>query len=142
MLCIVCTYRLIYIWIGPQQITQQSCIGNLTGSANVLYLIDIAQLGTQTSMHADNLIINNCRARQTVEGVTKMLPDFDAVAATAFIVESIYAVNSRAFVVSPEDEEVFWILDFVSKEKADNLDRLLSAVYVVPKEEVVGLFRK
>lgn len=71
-----------------------------------------------------------------------MLPDFDAVAATAFIVESIYAVNSRAFVVSPEDEEVFWILDFVSKEKADNLDRLLSAVYVVPEEEVVGLFRK
>jgi hypothetical protein len=92
-------------------------------------------------MHTDNLIINDGRARQTVESVAKMLPDFDAVAATAFIVKSIYAINSCTFMVATKNEEVFWILDFVCKEKADNLNGLLSAIYIVPEEEIVGLFR-
>ena len=90
-------------------------------------------------MHTNNLIINDSSARQTVEGVAKMLPDFDTVATTAFIVESIYAVNSRAFVVSPENEEVFRILDFVGKEETDNLNRLFSTIYIVPKKKVVRL---
>jgi hypothetical protein len=43
--------------------------------------------------------------------------------------------------VATKNEEVFWILDFVCKEKADNLNGLLSAIYIVPEEEIVGLFR-
>ena len=68
-----------------------------------------------------------------------MFPNFDTVAATAFVVKSVYAVDSGTFVVSTEDEEVFGVLDFVGEEEADYFDGLLSAVDVVSKEKVVGL---
>ena len=44
--------------------------------------------------------------------------------------------------VATQDEEVFGILDFICKQKADRLEGLLASVYIVAKEEVVGLRRK
>jgi hypothetical protein len=133
------TYRLIDIRVRPQQVTQQTSIRHFTRPANVLYLIHTTQLRTQSPMHTDNLIINNGCARQTIEGIAKLFPNFDTVAATAFVVKSVYAVDSGTFVVSTEDEEVFGVLDFVGEEEADYFDGLLSAVDVVSKEKVVGL---
>ncbi len=133
------TYRLIDIRVRPQQVTQQTSISHFTSPATVLYLIHTTQLRTQSPMHTDNLIINNGCARQTIEGIAKLFPNFDTVAATAFVVKSVYAVDSGTFVVSTEDEEVFGVLDFVGEEEADYFDGLLSAVDVVSKEKVVGL---
>ena len=90
-------------------------------------------------MHADNLIINNSRTGQTIKRITKLFPYFDTVATTAFVVESVYAVDSGAFVVSSEDEEVFGVLDFVGEEEADYFDGLFASIDVVSEEEVVGL---
>lgn len=36
-----------------------------------------------------------------------------------FIVESINAINRRAFVVASQKEEILWEFDFVSKQEAD-----------------------
>jgi hypothetical protein len=43
-------------------------------------------------------------------------------------------------VVATEDEEVLGVLDLVCEEQADGLEGLLATVYVVAKEEVVGLW--
>ena len=40
--------------------------------------------------------------------------------------------------VAAKDEEVFWVLDLVRKQKADGLERLLSSIDVVSEEQVVG----
>jgi hypothetical protein len=45
-------------------------------------------------------------------------------------------------VVSPEKKEVFRIFDLVGEKQADCLERLLSPVYVVAEEQVVGLGRE
>ena len=55
------------------------------------------------------------------------------------IVKSIDAVYARAFVIASQHEEVFWVFDLVGQHQADGLDRLLSSVDVVTKEEIVGL---
>lgn len=39
--------------------------------------------------------------------------------------------------ISPEDEEVLWVLDLVREEQANGFKGLLAPVDVVPKEEVV-----
>lgn len=44
--------------------------------------------------------------------------------------------------VTTEDEEVFWVLDLVCEQQTDGLQRLLSSIYVVAKEEVVRLRRE
>jgi len=90
-------------------------------------------------MHTNDLIINHGRARQTIKGIAKGFPNFDTVATTAFVVESVDAVDSGCFVVSSEDEEVFGVLDFVGEEEADYFDGLFASVDVVSEEEVVGL---
>ena len=44
--------------------------------------------------------------------------------------------------VASKEEEVLWILDFVSKQKADGLQGLLATVDVVTKERIAGVGRE
>lgn len=50
----------------------------------------------------------------------------------------INPVDAGAFVVSAKQEEVFRIFDLVRQEQADRLERILSAINVVPQKQVVG----
>ena len=93
-------------------------------------------------MHGENLLVNDSSNWQAVKAVGEGLPQLDVVAALALIVETVDAVDGGALVVATEDEEVLWVLDLVGEEKADGLKRLLSAVDVVTKEEVVGFWWK
>jgi hypothetical protein len=44
--------------------------------------------------------------------------------------------------VSTKDEKVLWILDLVGEQKADSLQRLFSAIYIVTQKNVVGFRRE
>ena len=44
--------------------------------------------------------------------------------------------------VASEQEKVLRILDFVGQQQADRLQRLLSSIDIISKEEVVGLWRE
>jgi hypothetical protein len=57
------------------------------------------------------------------------------------VVEAVDAVDRGRLVVAAEDEEVFGVLDLVREQEANSLERLLAAVDIVSKEEVVGLGR-
>lgn len=85
-------------------------------------------------MHADNLIINDCSTGQAVKSIAKLFPNFDTVATTTLIVKAIYTVYSRTFVVATENEEVFRVLDFISKEETNNFQGLFSTIYVVTEK--------
>ena len=93
-------------------------------------------------MHAKNFLVDEGRNGQTVEAVSEDFPQLDAVAPLALIVEAVDAVDRGAFVVASQQEEVLWVLNLVSKEEADCLERLLSTVDVVSKEEIVGVGRE
>lgn len=91
-------------------------------------------------MHGENLLVNDSSNWQAVEAVGEGLPQLDVVTALALIVETVDTVDGGTLVVATEDEEVLWVLDLVGEEEADGLERLLSAVDVVTKEEVVGFW--
>ena len=59
-----------------------------------------------------------------------------------FVVEPVDSVDTRAFVVPAEDEEVLGILDLVCEKEADRLETLFPAIHVVAEEEVVRLGRE
>lgn len=44
--------------------------------------------------------------------------------------------------ISPQQEEVLWVFDFVGQEETDGLQGLLPPVHVVPQEQVVALWRE
>lgn len=69
-------------------------------------------------MHTNNLIINDCAARQAVKGIAKLLPHFDREPTTALVVKTINPIDPCALMVATQQEEVFRVLDFVRKQQA------------------------
>lgn len=93
-------------------------------------------------MHAEDLVIDDGGDGQAVEAVGEDLPEADAEAALALVVEAVDAVDGGALVVAPEQEEVVRVPDLVRQQQADGLDALLAAVHVVAEEEIVGRRRQ
>ena len=103
------------------------------------YLLHGVQVWTQSTMHSEDLLVDDGCDWEAVEAVCEGLPQLDVVSSFAFIVESVNTIDRSAFVVSTKDEEILWIFDLVCQEQADCLQRLLATVHVVAKEEVVRL---
>lgn len=92
-------------------------------------------------MHTANLIINDGTAREAVEGVAELFPQLNRKSTTTFIIKSINAVDSGTLMVSTENKKILWVLDFVSEKQAHYFQRLFSSIYIITKEQVIGLFR-
>lgn len=100
------------------------------------------QVGTQTTVHGEDLLIDDGGNRQAVEAIGECLPELDVVPPFAFIIETIDSVDGGALVVPTEDEEVLGVFDLVCEEKADGFEGLLATVNVVSEEKVVGFWRE
>lgn len=112
---------------------------HIGGAHNTADLLHRVQVGAQTTVHGENLLINDGGNRQTVEAISKSLPQLNVVAALALVVESIDTVDRSALVVATQNEEVLGILDLVGEQEADGLERLLATVDIITEEQVVGL---
>lgn len=66
-------------------------------------------------MHTEDFGSNDCGNRKAVENVNECLPSLDITPSFAFIIEAINSRHIRAFVITPEKEEVLWILDLVAE---------------------------
>ncbi len=125
------SYRNTRIRIRPQNVAQKSRIRHVTRPRNVGNLLHLCKFWTQPTVHANNFVINDCRARQAIERVTKLLPHFNREATTALVIETVDTVDTGTFVISAEQEEVFRILDLVRKKKTDHFYRLFASVDVI-----------
>jgi len=126
------------VGVGPEDVAEEAGVGDVAGSHDVSDLFHLTKFRTQPPMHTNNLIINNSRTRQTIKSVTELFPNFNRKTTAALVVETVDAVYAGALVVAAEDEEVFWVLYFISEEEADYFEGLFAAVDVVAEEEVVG----
>ena len=129
-------------WIRPEEIVEQSVVGNIGGAGNVANIVHVAKSRRKTAVNAEDLASNNSSDRETVECIHESLPDLDIAPALALIVETVDPGNVGAFVVAAEQEEVLGVLELVAHQKQDGLERLLSTINIVAKEEVVGVRRE
>jgi len=121
--------------IRPEQVTKQACIWDILWPMLLINHLKVVQIRTETSVHTENLVVDNSAYRDDVEAKSKLLPYLDIVPSFALIVEPIHSVDWLALVVSSQHEEVLWIFYFVSQQKADGFDTLLSSVDVVSNEK-------
>lgn len=82
-------------------------------------------------MHSKYLLVNDGSNWETIETIGEGLPQLDIVTSLAFIIKPVYAVDGGAFVITTEDEKVFWIFDFICQQQANRLQRLLASIHVV-----------
>ncbi len=94
--------RNVLIGVRPEQVAQKSSVRNVSWSHDSLYLLEAAQLGRETSMHAKYFFVNNGCNGETVEAISECFPEFDVIAALTFIVEPVDPVNGSALVVSSQ----------------------------------------
>jgi len=79
-------------------------------------LLHGVQVWAETTVHGEDLLVDDSGDGETVEAVRECLPQLDVVAALALVVEAVDAVDRRAFVVAAEHEEVLRVLDLVCEE--------------------------
>jgi hypothetical protein len=65
---------------------------------------------------------------------------FQIFVGLTFVIETIDAVDTCTLMVATKDEEVLGVLDLVGEEQTDSLERLLSTIDIVAKEQVVCLW--
>lgn len=82
-------------------------------------------------MHCENLLVNDRCDRQTVEAVCECLPQLDIIPSLTLVVESVYAVDGSAFMVTTQDKEILRIFYLVCKKKTNSLQRLFASVDIV-----------
>jgi len=133
--------RDVLVGIRPEEVAQEARLGHVGRPHHPPDLVHRLEVGRKAAMHAQNLFVDDGRDRQAVEAVGKRLPELDVIPPLALVVEAVDAVDRGALVVAAEDEEVFGVLDLVREQETDGLERLLAAVDVVTKEEVVRFRR-
>lgn len=129
----------VLVGVRPQKVTEEAGVGDVGGSHNALDLLERAELRAQTSVHAQDLLIDDGSDGQAIEAVGEGLPQLDVVAALALVVEAVDSIDRGTLVISSQQEEVLGVLDLVGQEEAHGLKGLLSAVHIVSQEEVVGI---
>ena len=90
-------------------------------------------------MYAEDLACNNRSYWNGVEGVDERLPHLDRTPSFAFVVEAIDTSDVGAFVITTQQEEVFWESELIAQQKQDRFKRLLSSVHIISQKQEVAV---
>jgi len=96
--------------------------------------LQIVKLWGQTSVDAEDFVVDYGRDWETVEALDKLFPQLQRIPPFALIVEPINPINGPALVISSQKEEILGVLNLVGEEQADHLQILLASVHVVTQE--------
>ena len=75
----------IIIRIRPEDITLQSNLADLQGPLDALQLLQAREVRAKTSVHADDLVVDERDQGEALEAVGEDPPKLDAVAALAWV---------------------------------------------------------
>jgi len=78
----------ILVRIAPQEVAQQPGVRHICGPHQATDLLHALKIGTEATVAAENLLVNDRGYRQTVEAICEGLPQFDIVPALALIIEA------------------------------------------------------
>jgi len=105
----------VLIGIRPEKIAEQTAIRNISWPHDATNLLHGVEVRAQSSVHREDLLVDDGSDWQAVEAVGESLPQLDIVSALALIVEAVDAVDRGAFVVTAKNEEIFRVLDLVGE---------------------------
>ena len=135
--CVSCSTRgnapsTSVIWVTPEKIAHRTLMGNLLYTIQRTDVIECVDRGTQATVKAENLIIDEGGEGEVVEEVSEVFPDIRiAILSKAFVVEPVHLGDLTRLVVSTEDGDAVGIADFEGNKEGNSLDRVVSTVNIV-----------
>ena len=64
-------------WVGPKQVTEKTSVGHIGRTHNILDLVQVFELGTQSTVHAEDLLIDQGSHGQAIKDITEDTPESD-----------------------------------------------------------------
>jgi len=103
-------------------------------------VVQAVDRGTEASVQAEDLPVDERRQRQVVKQIGEVLPDVGvAVLAQTLVVESVHLCDLARLVVTAQDGDALPVADLQGHQKGHGLHRVVSTVYIVAHEQVVGV---
>merc|ERR1711991_587827 len=127
----------VLVWVRPEEVAEEARVGDVCRAHNPADLLERRQVWRESSVGAEDLLVDHCADGEAVEAVGKRLPQLDIVPPLALVIEPVDPVDRRALVVPAQNEKVLGVLHLVRQQHADRLQRLLSTVHIVPQKQVV-----
>ena len=91
-------------------------------------------------MRSTDLVLNECREGEIIEEIGEVPPDVGvSVLPQALVVEAVDLSDLARLVVASEDGYAIAISQLHCYEEGDGFDGVVSSVYVITHEEVVGI---
>mmetsp|Transcript_46806 Transcript_46806/g.100246 ORF Transcript_46806/g.100246 Transcript_46806/m.100246 type:complete len:256 (-) Transcript_46806:193-960(-) len=129
--------------VAPEKVAHGPLVRDLLDSVDLPNVIQGLDVGRESSVLAEDLVVHQGRERQVVEEVGEALPCARAaILAHTLVVEAIDLGDLSAFVVPPEHCDSFPEPHLEAEEQRDALHREVPSVYIVAQEEIVGVWRK
>lgn len=105
---------------------------NLLNSVKSSDVIEGIDTGRETSVEAEDLVVDEGGQGEVVEQVGEVLPDVGiSVLAETLVVEAVDLSDLTRFVVAAEDGDALGISDLQGDEQGHCLNRVISTVDVV-----------
>lgn len=98
------------VGVRPKQVTHGPLVGNLDHAIDTLDLVECVQAWRQTSMQAEDLVLDHSSQRQVIKQVSQELPHVCiAVLAHTLVVKAIDLGDLAAFVITSQNGETVTI---------------------------------
>ena len=113
----------------------------LDESVDFVDVVDGREFGGNATVHAEVVAVDIGRKWHRLEGFDEGVEDrlVTAVLAEHLLAEGEVLGHGDGLVVTAEERDLLWKVDFEREEKNADLDGVVAAVDVVAQEEHVGL---
>jgi hypothetical protein len=126
--------------VRPKEIWDRSIAGGLGEAVESGDLIDSLDLGRQSSMNAEDAIVNEGSKREVIENLVQHLPDARiSVVAVALGPEAVELVDGTTFVVSTQHGHSVRVESLVTEQELNDLDAVGSTVDEISQKQVLSL---
>jgi hypothetical protein len=127
--------------VGPHKITERSFVWDLHSSVNESYLIDGFNLGRETSVNTEDLAFDDSTNAEIIEYFCAIFPRVGiSILSNSLIIEAIYGSDLSGLMVTSEEGDVRWVLEFEAQKELEGLYRVESSVYEISHENVARVW--
>lgn len=122
----------IGVRIAPNQVGHGTFMWNFSEAVDDLDLIDAMDAGRQTTVDAEDLVVDDAGEGEVVEHIGEVVPNSSiTVLAAALCVETVGLGNSSRLVVPADEVDAVRIAEFETNQQRDGFDTEEAAINVV-----------
>ena len=131
---------LLIVRVRPHQVGEGTLVWGLASAFEKSDLIKGLDVRGKTTVHAHDLALNHSDEAEMVKHLHAVLPGIRVtVLALAFFIESVHSADLACLVVTAQNSNVSWVLDFQAHEELESLNRIETTVHIVAHEHIASV---